>query len=157
MRRGVADLPRRAAVSAASNERYLSALASVGQTTPLSQRVDQVCKPVVRDQQRYRALNPWSPKDRVLLEAISRGEFALNGFRNRDIRHLLFGSKEALKVKQRRAAQVTRRLAILRAHGLITKVQRTHRYVLTERGRETVTALLAARNANVAKLTAFAA
>ena len=91
LRRGVADLPRRAAVSAASNERYLTALASVGQTTPLSQRVDQVCKPVVRDQQRYRALNPWSPKDRVLLEAISRGEFALNGFRNRDIRHLLFG------------------------------------------------------------------
>jgi hypothetical protein len=40
----------------------------------------------------------------------------------------------------------------LRAHGLIAKVPKTHRYQLTEKGRTTISALLAARNANVKQL-----
>jgi hypothetical protein len=39
---------------------------------------------------RVRALNPHAPADAALLTAISRGEFTLNGFRNRDLRTLLF-------------------------------------------------------------------
>jgi hypothetical protein len=157
MRRGVADLPRRAEVSAAANQRYLHALGSISQTTPLSKCADQLCKPVVRNGQRFRALNPWSEKDRLLFEAISRGEFTINGFRNRDIRHLLFRAKGSEKEQKRRAANITRRLALLRAHGLIKKVTATHRYVLTERGRTTITALLTARRANVDKLTSLSA
>ncbi len=39
------------------------------------------------------------------------------------------------------------------AHGLIRKVPKTHRYVVSEAGRRTITALLAARNASVDQLT----
>ncbi len=48
---------------------------------------------------------------------------------------------------------VTRQLRLLRAHGLIRKVPKTHRYVVSEAGRRTITALLAARNASVDQLT----
>jgi len=42
-------------------------------------------------------------------------------------------------------AAVGRRLRLLRAHGLIAKVSKTHRYVVTQRGRCVITALMAAR------------
>jgi len=45
LRRGVADLHRRAQVSQAANERYLDALASVDDTTTLEERVQRVTVP----------------------------------------------------------------------------------------------------------------
>lgn len=105
-----------------------------------------------------RAINPHGPDDSALLEAISRGEFALNGFRNRDLRVLLFARPARTKAEQTsRAAAVSRRLRVLRAHRLIRKVPRTHRYQLTQAGRVVVTALIAARNANTQQLTKLAA
>jgi hypothetical protein len=38
-----------------------------------------------------RALNPLAEADVALLEAISRGEFVISGFRNRDLRGILYG------------------------------------------------------------------
>jgi hypothetical protein len=79
LRRAIADLPRRAQVSDAANERYLSALAVVDEKTPLSQAAQSICQPVRKDGQSYRAINPWSDKDALILEAVNRGEFAING------------------------------------------------------------------------------
>jgi len=157
LRKGVVDLKRRAEVSHAANDRYLTALSATSGTVPLFQWADEVCKPVQRDGRRFRALNPWSPDDAALLEAINRGEFAINGFRNRDLRALLFKTKADPDEQKRRAGVVTRKLALLRAHGLIKKVGGTHRYVLTQKGSTTITALLAARQANINELTKIAA
>src|SRR5207237_5542541 len=57
LRRSVADLHRRAQVSRAATERYLTALAAVQVSTPLAQEAVGVCQPVRRDGRRYRALN----------------------------------------------------------------------------------------------------
>lgn len=158
MRKGIADLHRRAEVSQAANDRYLQALAAVEDTTSVGELAARLCQPVRRNGRRVRALNPYAPADAQLLEAISRGEFALNGFRNRDLRRLLFNDADAAKPEQRRhAAAVSRKLALLRAHRLIRKVQGTHRYHLSARGRTIVTALLSARNASTADLTKLAA
>jgi hypothetical protein len=143
LRRGVADLPRRAQVSQAANERYLNALAVVDERTPLSQEAQTICQRVRKDGQSYRALNPWSNKDALILEAVNRGEFALNGFRNRDLRTLLFRSHTTEEDQKRRAAVVTRQIRLLRAHSLIRKVSGTHRYVVTQKGRKIITALAA--------------
>jgi hypothetical protein len=51
---------------------------------------------------------------------------------------------------------VTRKLRLLRAHGLLDKVPHTL-YVVTEQGREAITALLAARNASTQQLLGGAA
>jgi hypothetical protein len=157
LRRGIADLWRRGQVSQAANGRYLEALASVTGGTPLYQEAQSVCRPVFINGKRYRALNPWSAHDGALLEAISRGEFTLNGLRNRDLRKLLYASTDQMTQRRRQSAALTRKLAILRAHRLIRKVPATHRYMLTQNGRRIVTALLAARRADVDQLTRMAA
>ena len=109
-----------------------------------------------RDGRRYRALNPFESADSQLLATVNRGEWALKGFRNRDIRLLLFGPAQNTKKRRSHAAKVSRRLALLHAHGLIAKVSRTYRWQVTEKGRRVLTALLAARQADTEKLMSFA-
>lgn len=157
LRRAIVDLPRRAQVSHAANERYLTALAVVDEKTPLSREAQSICQPVRKEGQRYRALNPWADKDALILEAVNRGEFVINGFRNRDLRALLFSPRATEQEQKRRAGVVTRKIRLLRAHGLIRKVSGTHRYVVTEKGRRIITALLSARQADIQQLTALAA
>jgi hypothetical protein len=116
-----------------------------------------VCRPIRRGGRRYRALNPLGTRDGALLEIVNRGEFAINGFRNRDLRARLYPQKTNRQTKRRQASAVTRQLVLLRAHGLVAKVSHTHRYIVTEKGRVTITALLSARRADVDKLNALAA
>lgn len=194
LRKGVADLHRRAEVSQAANGRYLEALAAVQETTSLRQLAEPLCRavpePVRRPApgaatastptaestaavstlavestptpaparrtrpRRVRALNPLAAADAALLEAVSRHEFLLNGLRNRDLRRLLCGAEPSDPVVRRRqAAAVTRKLRLLRGHGLLHKVAKTHRYVVSEAGRKIITALRAARHANADQLT----
>jgi hypothetical protein len=144
MRKGIADLHRVAQVSQASNERYLDTLASLDTSAPVGEVVRKICRPVRWHGTRVRALRPWSDEDRHLFEAVMRGEFLLNGFRNRDLQALLFPRAPASpEERARRRAAVTRRLRMLRAHGLIKKVTSTHRYLLTKKGRQILTAVLA--------------
>jgi hypothetical protein len=157
LQRSVGELWRRAQVSASSNRCYLEALASVTEKTPAGQASADICRAVVRDGRRYRALNPWSEKDAALLQAVSRGEYVINGLRNRDIRRQLWPRNGSLRQEHQRAAAVSRQLRLLRVHGLLRKVSGTHRYVVTENGRKIITAVLAARQADVEQLTALAA
>lgn len=159
LRKGVADLHRRAQVSQQANDTYLDALAAVEDTTPLAELFDQVAKPVTYRNRRVRALRTGDPQDIALLQAISRGEFATAGFRNRDLRLLLYPTlKTRSQAEERRlSAKVSRQLRLLRAHGLIRKVSKSHRYRLTAKGQLLTAALFAARQANVKKLLAMAA
>ena len=159
LRKGVADLHRRAELSQRSNERYLDALAAVDDTTPCSKLFDFVARPVVNDGRRFRALRIGDPDDLALLRAVSRGEFATAGFRNRDLRHLLYptASSAAAPDQRRLSARISRKLRLLRAHRLIKKIPRTHRYQLTQRGRLLTAALCATRDANIKQLLREAA
>jgi len=158
MRKGIADLKRRAAVSQKANERYLETMAVVDIPEPMKQLVRGITQHTHLNGRRVRALNPWSSDDAQLLESVMSGEFSINGFRNRDLRPLLFESSSISKQQQRRnSAVVSRKLRMLRAHGLIQKVPRSHRYQLTKKGRHIISALIAARNANVDELSKLAA
>lgn len=158
LRRSVTDLPRRAEVSRAANRRYLEALASTRATEPLGTAVQSLCQPVHKQGYRFRGLNPLNPSDATLLEILSRGEWTINGLRNADLRkHLYPLPARCSEHARRRSAAVSRKLRLLRAHGLIRKVPSSHRYLLTEDGRNLITLLLAARNADVQQLTALAA
>ena len=77
--------------------------------------------------------------------------------RNSDIRKLLFGEAKTLEEEKRQSARISRRLRMLRAHGLIKKVPHTHRYHVTEKGRAIISALMATRNADANQLTKLAA
>jgi hypothetical protein len=157
MRKGVADMPRRAEVSHKSNERYLQALAAVKTPVPLKRLTDELSRPVTWKGKRVRGLNVLGPEDAALLEAAGRGEFLIAGLRNRDLQNLLFDKPaDGPAGKRRRCGQVTRKLRMLRAHGLLHKVPHTHRYMVSEKGRRVIAALHAAREADVEKLTTAA-
>jgi hypothetical protein len=105
-----------------------------------------------------RGLHPFSGPDSILFQLISRGEWALRGFRNADLQRLLFiQPAESPEEKRRRSAWVSRRLRLLRAHRLIKKMPHENRYHLTEFGRTATTAVLAARQATVSHLNSKAA
>lgn len=158
LRKGVSDLHRRSQVSQQSNSRYLEALSAVDHDEPLCQLVRSICRPTQWKSQRIRALSPFSEEDGRLLESICRGEFRINGFRNRDLLPLLFESKRmSAEERKRHAAKITRRLRLLRGHGLIRKVPHTHRYQLTRKGERITTAILAAKQASSKQLMELAA
>ena len=158
LRPGMADFHRRAQVSQQINERYLTALALVNDDTTLEELSRPLEQPRRWKGQRVRALHPFSSQDRPWLEIVNRGEFAVNGFRNPDLQRLFFPqSAPDLKERRRRSARVSRRLRLLRAHGLIRKVAGTHRYHVTDYGRKAITAILAAQHATLNQLTPKAA
>lgn len=158
LRRGVADIHRRAEVSQRANERYLEALASVREDTRLGQLVARVTQPVFWKGKRARALNVFGNEDAALLDAVGRGEFAVSGLRNRDLQRILFqGEPSSPQEARRRSAAVTRKLRLLRAHGILAKVQCTNRYQVTAEGRRLLTATVGARRAPVDELLRMAA
>ena len=157
MRKSVADLHRRTELSQRANERYLDALAVVDDTTPCARIFDSVARPVVDDRRRFRALRLSDPAEVALLEAISRGEFVPTGFRNRDLRRLLYGQRLTTAEDRRCSGRLSRLLRLLRAHGMVRKIPKTHRYQLTERGRLLTAALHATRDASLRKLLRDAA
>jgi hypothetical protein len=98
-------------------------------------------------------LNPLHEPDAQLLEAVSKAEFLLHGLRNRDLQAIFFPeATDNAKEKRRRSAQISRKLRMLRAHGLLSKVPNTHRYLVSDKGRRLITALIAVRQTDINKL-----
>jgi hypothetical protein len=155
MRQGVVDLGRRVEISRAANERYLEALAIVDVPSPAHELLDGVSRPVTKDQRPYRALRPVSPQDAAVFAAVLKGEFLLKGFTNRDLREQLEHRPQSNPQERRRVSgRMTRRLRLLRAHGLIRKVSGTRYYRVTPKGQQIMTAALKLREADVARLVA---
>lgn len=158
MRQGIADLPARAEVSHKSNERYLEALAAADTTAPLGNVLQPLSLPVTWKGHRARGLRPWSPDDVRLIQAVSRGEFAMNGFRNKDLVSHLFDSPPVDdKERLSRSHKVTRLIRLLRAHAIIRKVPRASRYRLSKKGLEIAPLLLRAQRVTLAQIERTAA
>ena len=148
LRKGIADLRRRAELSRGANARYLEALAVVGLQTASYELLDRVSQRVKAKRQ-YRALRPISPEDAGLFQVILHGEFALQGFRNRDLRQAL-GADDP----QNTSARISRLLGLLRAHKLIFKVAKTNYYRITRKGHQVMGTALKFRQPDLALLAA---
>ena len=126
--------------------------------TPLSEILDRVSRHSTYRGRRVRAMRVGDRDDLKLLEAVSRGEFAVSGFRNRDLRQLLFpGRLASTQETRRRSARISRQIRLLRAHGIIRKIPKSYRYRLTTKGQLLSAALFAARTATVKQLLRDAA
>lgn len=156
LRKGVADLHRRAEVSRRANDLYLDALSAAEETTPCSKLFDAVSRPAF-DTRRVRPLRLSDASDLALIAAISRGEFAIAGFRNRDVRRILFPATASPEERTRLCARTGRLLRLLRAHHIIKKIPHTSRYQITATGQRLATALFASRNADISSLLKLAA
>lgn len=157
LRKGVADMARRAEVCKAICGRHYTALSAVSVKTPLRETTAQVSRRVRKWGRSHRALQPLGKEDAALLSAVQKGEHLAAGLRNRDLRQALYGERKDRTRRRRDMARTGRRLRLLRAHGLLAKVPRTHRYHVTAKGQKIITALQAASRADTEKLLAMAA
>jgi hypothetical protein len=165
LRRTVADLPERAKIGQEANERYLEALATTAETRtvkelaePLTRRVPEPSSKPGKKPRQLRALNPLAAEDAALLTAISDPKWMVGGLRNRDLVAVFYPTKaKDSQERRRRSAHVTRLLRLLRAHGLLEKIPKAHRYQVPSEGRTKIQALLACRAANPDQLITNAA
>ena len=152
-------LHRRCQVSDGCNQRYADTLAAAQVGDTLQQVAGAACNRVRRDGKAYRALNPWRDDDFRLLRFLGDGQWAIKGFRNRDLRERLFPAAATADAAttRRLSARATRLIRLLRAHGLIKKVARENRCYLTAKGHTFATALLTASATDIQTLTKLAA
>jgi hypothetical protein len=159
MRKGVSDLHRRAQLSQGCNERYGEHLAAASIKETLLQSSKDICARTVKNGRPHRAINPWQKEDFDTLQFLTRGEYTIRGFRNRDLRQWLYTDIDVADpaTVRRFSGRVTRRIQLFRAHGLIKKIPRTTRYSLTAKGRKVATSILAASSTDTERLMEMAA
>ncbi len=147
MNKGVANFYHYHEVAQAANDRYLGALAVVEKPQASLKILQRVQQPARLGARRHRGLNLLGADEQQLFRAVLRGEHRVNGLRNQDVQAVLFGTPARTAVEQRRrTARVSRLLQLLRAHGLIAKVPRAHRYQVTVKGEVLMSAALYARH-----------
>ena len=156
MRKGVVELPARSKVSQSANGRYLDALAEVESDKPLHRVLDKLSQAVIKNGHRSRGLHPLVGTDAALAVELLRGEFSINGFRNKDVRVLLFGESADPAERRRNSAKTGRLLRLFKDHNLLYRVKGTHRYQLTAHGHRTLPGLVSIRNTNTQKLQEIA-
>ena len=155
LRKGIADISRRVAISRAANERYLEALAVVGEPTPSHKLLDQVSKGVQRKGRKFRPLRPISPEDSRIFSTILRGEFQIQGVRNTDLRQRLYPQTEHNQTQRRKdSGRITRYLSLLQSHQLIYRVPKTNYYRVTKKGNEVMSTAIKFRQTDIALLAA---
>lgn len=140
MRKTIYSLPDLTELMAASNRRYLEFLATIDDPSPRLREVEKLARPANDAGGRSsRGFNLFAGEDLDLFQALLRGEFALTGLRNRDLRRIL----------GKTGHQVSHLLKRLRLHGLLKKIGGVHKYYLTQLGRRVVAAALRLRQALV--------
>jgi hypothetical protein len=111
---------------AASNRRYLEFLSALDDPSSGIRALEKTTQSVSDKGRKHRGLNFFAPPDQQLLDVLGRGEVAVAGVRNRDLREHIDGLSTW-------SASTT--LKRLRTHGLIKKVARSYKYYLTDLGR----------------------
>ena len=157
LRKGVADIVLRTQVSQDVNNRFLDNIAAAQCDTPVRDLLDDVVSPLTKEGRRVRALDP-TGKDRPLLQAIRDPQFCIAGLSNHDLREKLRDKTGYTHMTEKQlSAKMSRQLRLLRDHGLIRKLPRQKRYLITQKGRELTTALDALLAASTKQLMDIAA
>ena len=154
MRKGVANMFRYVEVARAANRRYLDALAVVDPPAESANLVTSIAESKLHNGRRIRGFNPALVSDIRLFVAIFRGEHAIHGIRNRDIRSHLFSPTEDRRENRSQSHVVSRLLKRLHIHGIITKVPRSQRWRLSKKGHTILTVVLKCHYERYAELAA---
>jgi hypothetical protein len=142
MNKGVCNFYHYREVALAANERYLEALSVVDNPAPAYRQVEKLTKPVERSGRSYSGFNPASGLDVKLFQAVLDGNNLVRGFRNADIREALNGATDDSLVRRRQSAAVGRLLKRLHVRGLIRKVPRSRRWLVTREGHRVLGAIV---------------
>ena len=153
MGKAISNLYRYAEVSKACNIRYLDSLSNVDNNNNIDKEIEKLCnsKEVkltskTTKPRRFSGFNLLSDFTTKVFNAVLSGEFVIRGFRNKDLRHALiklglFSQEHLLNIKKF-SSQITRLIAKLRAHKIITKLNKTCRYRVTKNGERLLSRIL---------------
>ena len=142
MGKSIANLYRYAEISKAANKRFLDSICNVIPQKSIEKEINSVyAKKKVHGRQ-YTGYHVWSPETFALFEAISDGKYLIRGFTNKEIRKTLYPQKASSK---QISGKVSREFAKLRAHGLIRKIPHSRRYLVSDKGRRVMGALIETR------------
>jgi hypothetical protein len=142
MNKGVCNLYHYRELALAANARYLEALAVVDNPALAYRQVEKLTEPVVVGGRSYAGFNPASLPDVTLFRAALDGNHLVHGFRNADIRAILYGSTEDPRQCQRQRAAVGRLFRRLHVRGLIAKVPRSRRWHVSREGHRVLGAVV---------------
>jgi len=152
MRKGIADINLRAKVSAARNKAFAEQLATVTDKTPVGELFEDITHSVSRNGKKFRGLDV-TGKDRELLRAISDPAFNAGPITNKALQEKLIGMEWANEMTGKKlSSKISRNISLLRSHGIIRKLPKQHKYVLTDKGRKITSALNAILSASTEDL-----
>jgi len=134
MSKWVNNLHRYAEISRTANGRYLDGLAAQEDSGPSTEDMKNLSASVEENGRRYGAFNPAKEDDVLLMAEIMRAEYLIRGFRNADIREVLFGKASNKKQRQRQATKVSRMFKKLHVRKMIAKIPHSHRWRVTDKG-----------------------
>ena len=139
MGKSISNLYRYAEISKAANRRFLDSLCNVIPAKSIEKEINGICGKKVDQGRTYTGYNVWSPETFRLFEAISDGKYLIRGFTNQEIRrNICRGNPDTARERGR----MSRSLAKLRAHGLIRKIPHSRRYLVSDKGRRVMGALI---------------
>jgi hypothetical protein len=146
--KGIAHLFRFAEVARTANRRYLDALAVVRDPTPAFRELDRLARPVRVRGRSLRGFNPLDLEDLHVFRAVLRGENAISGFRNRDVRRQLYPDPHPPHHERALGARVSRLLKRLHVRRLVAKIPRSRRWRVTRLGHDLMAAAIQVRECN---------
>lgn len=112
----------------ASNKRYLEFISAFDNKEGGRKRLGKITSAKIDNNRNYKGFNFFSDDDLLVLTAIARGEFNINGFRNKNLQKLL----------RFNGGKISRLIKRLRVHGLIKKASGSYKYYMTKIGKETL-------------------
>jgi hypothetical protein len=145
MGKSVANLYRYAEISRAIINRFINALPDIDADKIPAKAVASISSRKEVDGRPYSAFNILNPDTLNLFVALSDGAYVINGFGNKLLRQKIFADPDSRFCINK----TTRIIGKLRAHGIIKKVPKKHRYYLTASGRRIVESILLFTNRNL--------
>lgn len=139
MGKTIANLYRYAEISKAANKRFLDALQNIVPVGSIEREISEVCEKKSVQGKTVTGYNVWSRETLQLFETISDGKYLIRGFTNKDIRTVLHPQNPGDKKIR---GKMSRTLSKLRAHGLIRKIPHSRKYLVTDKGRRVMGALI---------------
>jgi hypothetical protein len=157
LRKGIADIAPRTKVCSQRIDCFSKQLAAMEEDLTVEELLSQISKSIMKGGRPFRGLEV-TGKDMDLLKAIADPRFSVDAITNKYLRESLAGSSWANGLTGKSlSARVSRNLRLLREHGIIKKLPKQNKYMLTDKGRLLTTAINQFLGAKISDLSRLAA
>lgn len=133
MKKNIYSLYALGQVLKGSNSRYLEFISAFEDNTQGNKNLLKLSEPVYSADRSSKGFNFFNQFDLKLLHIISRGEFLINGIRNKDIR---------IFFKELSPSSISRILKRLLLHNIIKRAHKSYKYYLTTLGKAIIATAL---------------